>query len=364
MGRTLQFYFFSQAIRMVTMFLVVLSALAFLIDFTEFSSRSAGLPQYSAGMALVLSLFRLPHIMEIALPFIVLFATSTMLMMLNRKYELVVARSVGISAWQFLFPVLLAAFVVGVLGVLVLNPASSRGYAYATSVEGEWRARPSNSPLAQDRPWMRQAQDDGGSMLIGANRAVTEANGVKLFEAVFLDIDSDDRMRRRIDAREAVLRDNEWVLDSVQIRQAGEPTTVETEMIIPTALDAVLIQESLVPPDLIPIFDLGEKINAANSFGVPAYPFRMRFHSLLALPALLVAMALVAATVSLRFVRSGESAGMILGGMAAGFVLYVVTAITNSFGSAGMIPPVLAAWLPVAVATLFSVAYLLHREDG
>ena len=103
---------------------------------------------------------------------------------------------------------------------------------------------------------------------------------------------------------------------------------------------------------------------AAKSFGVSAYPFRMQYHSLLAMPALFVAMSLVAATVSMRFVRSGQSAGMILGGMAAGFMLYVVTAVTSSFGSAGIIPPVLAAWLPVAVATLFGVAYLLHREDG
>ena len=53
-----------------------------------------------------------------------------------------------------------------------------------------------------------------------------------------------------------------------------------------------------------------------------------------------------------------------MAGIGAGFMLYVVTAMTKSFGGAGLIPPVVAAWLPVAVATLFGVAYLLHREDG
>lgn len=362
MGRTLQFYFFFQAFRMILMFMIIVAGLAYLIDFTEFSNRTGGLPNYSASFALLLSAMRIPYIIEIALPFIILFATTAMLMLLNRKYELVVARSVGVSAWQFLFPVLCAALVTGLLTVLVINPVGTKGYAYASSIEGEWRARPSNSPLAQERPWLRQAQADGGSMLIGASLSTLE--GMRLFGVVFLDLDANEAMRRRIDAAEAQLGDGEWLLSEVEISEAGKAPIKRDSMKIPTALDPALIQQALVAPKLISIFELGRQIDAAKSFGVSATPFRMQFHSLLAMPALFVAMALVAATVSMRFVRSGQSAGMILGGMAAGFMLYVVTAVTSSFGSAGIIPPVLAAWLPVAVATLFGVAYLLHREDG
>ncbi|MAS05389.1 MAG: LPS export ABC transporter permease LptG [Ahrensia sp.] len=362
MGRTLQFYFFFQAFRMILMFMIVVAALAYLIDFTEFSNRTGGLPMYSVSFALLLSAMRIPYILEIALPFIILFATTAMLMLLNRKYELVVARSVGVSAWQFLFPVMGAALLTGVLTILVVNPLGTKGYAYATSIEGEWRARPSKSPLAQERPWLRQAQEDGGSMLIGASRSTTE--GMRLFDVVFLDLDANNSMRRRIDAAEAQLGDQQWLLSEVEISEAGKTTIERDSMTIPTALDPSVIQQALIAPKMISIFELGGQIDAAKSFGVSANPFRMQYHSLLATPALFVAMALVAATVSMRFVRSGQSAGMILGGMAAGFMLYVVTAVTSSFGSAGIIPPVLAAWLPVAVATLFGVAYLLHREDG
>jgi lipopolysaccharide export system permease protein len=136
MGRTLQLYFFFQAVRMMLMFMLAVAALAYLIDFTEFSNRTGGLPQYSVGLALVLSAMRIPYIMEIALPFIILFATTAMLVLLNRKYELVVARSVGVSAWQFLFPVMTAALAVGVLTVVVINPLGTKGYARAI----EWKA--------------------------------------------------------------------------------------------------------------------------------------------------------------------------------------------------------------------------------
>lgn len=362
MGKTLRFYFFFQALRMALYFTLGVAALAFLIDFIEFSNRTSGLPQYTVGYALLLSVLRVPFIIQIALPFIVLFSTATMLMALNRNYELVVARSIGVSAWQFLFPVTAAAFVVGVVTVTVVNPVGTSSYARATAVEGEWRARPSKSPLAQDYPWLRQAQSDGGSMLIGATSA--SPHNMTLFQAVFLDLDSEDAMRRRIDAAKAELGNKEWILSEVEIRESGKSLIKQQSMVIPTALDPAVIQEALIPPKLIPIFQLGKQIETAKSFGVSAYPFRMQYHSLLAMPLLFMAMALVAATVSLKFVRSGQSAGMILSGMGAGFMLYVVTAVTRSFGSAGMIPPIMAAWLPVVVATLFGVAYLLHREDG
>lgn len=363
MGRTLQTYFFFQVLRAIILFSVGIAAIAYLIDFTELSRRTGSLPQFQVTTALALSAMRVPFIMQVALPFVVLFATMTTLIVLNRKYELVVARSVGVSAWQFLFPALTAALLVGIFAVTVINPLAATGFARAESIEGEWRSRPSSSLFAKDRPWLRQSVDDGGSMLIGASRAA-RTDRTSLFDAVFLEIDPEGSVRRRIDAPRADLEPGRWRLNRAEISRPGEKTEPANDLVIPTRLDESVVQEALVPPEMIPFFDLGRQIEAAQSFGVSANPLRMEYHSLIALPLLLVAMTLIAATVSLRFVRFGQSGGMILAGIGAGFMLYVLTAITKSFGGAGVIPPIVAAWLPVVVATLFGVAYLLHREDG
>ena len=79
---------------------------------------------------------------------------------------------------------------------------------------------------------------------------------------------------------------------------------------------------------------------------------------------LLVAMTLIAATVSMRFARLGQSATMILGGVLAGFLLYVVSVLVRAFGNAGFVPPYVAAWLPVVVALFFGITFLLYKEDG
>jgi lipopolysaccharide export system permease protein len=364
MGQTLQRYFFAQTIRMIFFFLIGIAAIAYMIDFIEFSNRTNRLPSYELKTALWVSAMRVPFILQVALPFIILFATMSTLMVLNRKYELVVARSVGVSAWQFLFPVCAATFFIGLMSVLVVNPLATSGYSQAESVEGQWRSRPTQTLLSRNRPWLRQAGEDGATIMIGGTRVSFRSRRPVLFQAVFIEVDADGLVKRRIDADRAILQENRWLLVDARTNSTEGGVEKRERMALPTNLNETVIQEAIVPAEMIPLFALGEKIEVAKSFGISANPFRMQYHSLVAMPFLLVAMTLIAATVSLRFVRFGQSGGMILGGIGAGFVLYVMTEMTKSFGSAGVIPPVVAAWFPVAVATLFGVAYLLHREDG
>jgi len=53
-----------------------------------------------------------------------------------------------------------------------------------------------------------------------------------------------------------------------------------------------------------------------------------------------------------------------LGGVFAGFLLYVVSVLVKAFGVAGFVPTVVAAWFPVVVAMFFGVTFLLYKEDG
>jgi lipopolysaccharide export system permease protein len=66
----------------------------------------------------------------------------------------------------------------------------------------------------------------------------------------------------------------------------------------------------------------------------------------------------------MRFARLGQSVTMILSGVLAGFLLYVMSVLVKAFGTAGIVPPIVAAWIPVVVAMFFGVTFLLYREDG
>ncbi|MEM1377542.1 MAG: LPS export ABC transporter permease LptG [Pseudomonadota bacterium] len=366
MNLTLQRYIFSKQITFTIYFVLGIGAIALLIDFTEISNRTSGLPNYSALGALAVSAMRVPMIIQVAIPFIMLFATVATLLTLNRKYELVIARASGVSAWVFLRPTWIGALVIGLVFVFVINPLATEGFSRATQIEGEWRGSSTqNTLLSQKAPWLRQPVIDGdGSWIINAQRS-TNANGqTRLVGPAFTRMSADGQVLERVDARVATLADGQWILRDVQTTRIGEPPVMQERLRIATELDRNVIAEALLPPEMVSIYQLPSQISTAQSFGVAAFPFRMQFHALTALPILLVAMAMIASTVSLRFVRFGQSGSMILGGILCGFVLYVLAEFTKSFGSAGLIHPVIAAWFPVFVAGLFSVTYLLYREDG
>lgn len=334
--------------------------IAYLVDFTEFARRAGAWPDYTFAKGLYLSAMRMPLIAMLAWPFIALIAGILTLVSLNRRYELVVLRAAGVSAWQFLLPVCTGALLVGGLAVAILNPIAARSLDAVREIEVAFRGfAPQGDELAV--PWLIESSRDG-DMIIGATR--TARRGLLLGDATFIRLDPEGRLIERFDARSATLERGYWNLEDVRRSVKGEETTRLASARIPSNVDPAFIENRLTEPEAIPVYDLPSNIRQARRLGMPTNRFSMHFHSLLALPALMVAMTLIAANASLRFARMGSSSALVTGGILAGFLLYVALITFTAFGNIGFLPPVMAAWTPVVAAFFLGVTFLLHREDG
>jgi lipopolysaccharide export system permease protein len=358
---TLSRYLFRRYMMMILQVLTAIVIIAYLVDFTEFARRAGAWPEYTITRGIYLSAMRMPMIVMLVWPFVSLLAAIGVLMSLSRRYELVVARSVGVSAWQFLAPLCMASLVTGIVAVAVLNPIAAWTLAQVEELETTFRGWTPNKSDELSIPWFSQSTPDGVT-IIGASR--TARRGLLLGDAVFLQIDASGNLVERYDARTATLEEGRWRLEGVQKVSGNRQKELLDTAEIPSRLRPEYVQERLSSPQTIPVYELPGMIEVARALGLQPNRFAMQFHSLMALPMLMVAMTLIAATVSLRFVRMGQSASVILGGILAGFLLYVALVVFTAFGNVGFIPPVLAAWVPVMVAMFFGVTFLLHREDG
>ena len=358
---TLSRYFFRRYVVTTMWFLLGMSAIAFLLDFSETASRISNFPGYTLGGAVLLTAVRLPLILQQTIPFVALFVGITVLIGLNRKYELVVTRAAGISVWQFMLPFIAGSVILGVLTVVALNPLAAWGQRQATQFETAWRGQDNAMIRALQVPWLRQisGRDD---VIIGA-KTVLE-NGTLLVDAVLVHFDSSGQVILRQDASSAKLEDGYWQLNNVIERKPGEIPVRKVSEQLRTNLKQDFIKERLTAPETIGFFDLSNRIAAAKSFGISTKALETQFNSLLSQPLLLVAMTLIAATVSLKFSRFNQSRSVILGGILSGFMLYVVTVLVKAFGSSGVVPPFVATWIPVIVALALGATILLHQEDG
>jgi lipopolysaccharide export system permease protein len=358
---TLGRYFFRRYLVTTVWFFLGVIAIVFLVDFSDTAGRMSGLPGYTLTGGLIMAAVRLPLILQQTVPFIALFVGMTVLIGLNRKYELVVTRAAGISVWQFMSPFLAGAFLLGVFTMTILNPLAAWGQRQAAFVETDWRAGNAPANKSQQVPWIRQisGQDD---VIIGAH--TIQEDGTLLIDAVLIHFDSSGHVILRQDAASAKLEDGYWLLKNVMERRPGEVVVRKAEVQLRTNLKRDFVQERLTSPETIAFFDLSNRIAAAKSFGIPTKALETQFHSLLSEPLLLVAMTLIAATVSLKFSRFNQSRSVILGGILSGFVLYVITVLVKAFGSSGVVPPFVATWIPVVVALSLGATILLHQEDG
>lgn len=361
-GRTLFRYI---AWRFTKALLAMMALLLFLIvtvDFIEGLRRLDDETNVSVGQVYLMSLYTAPFFIDKAFPFACLFASMITLFQLNNKMELVVARAAGISVWQFLMPIAGAALVIGVLAATIYNPIAVAFYDRSIELKAELLGgKAETNAKTKSGFWLRQ--DDGnGSTVINAR--VARKGGVLLDGVRVIRFDERDTVYERIEAKSAIHRGDTWLLIDASVTDKAQKVTKRESHEIPTNLSTEYLLGSSADAAAIGFWDLNHIAERVKRSGLNHLPYLVQFQSLLALPLFLVAMVLIAATTSLKFVRSGQAGRLILGGILGGFVLYAATRLVTSLGSNGIVPPLVAAWSPSLVAILFGMSILLFQEDG
>ena len=335
-----------------------------LFDSIELMRRSANKSHISFAVIIEMALFKLPHLGQKAFPFAALFAAMAVFWRLTRHHELVVTRSAGVSAWQFLFPVLASGFFLGIVKIAVLNPLAATlltRYEHLESVQ--FQGEVSLLALSKGGIWLRQANDTGQSVIY-APHVLHQGQDVELKNVIVFVYDKDYKFVGRVDAETALLEDGFWHMNKAIVSAPEQPPTFEKEYWLATDLTLNKIQESFATPETMSFWDLPGFIATLEKAGFSAVRHRLHWHSLLSAPLMICAMILIAATFTLRHGRRGATTWVIGSGVLSGFVLYFFQDIVFALGLSNGLPVTLAAWTPSSVATLLGVAMLLHLEDG
>ena len=341
----------------------VIAVITFLADYVELIRRGGEKPRATLGRLFVMALLQSPQTAQEALPFAVLFGTMLAFWRLTRNNELVVARAAGVSVWQFLVPAVLVALLVGIFAVTIFNPIASVAEANFERLESSVFNQGSDKlALSSAGLWLRQSDEAGNQIIIHAGRVASP--DLVLSDVTLFFFNRLTQFTARIDARTARLEPGDWlILDGVRWRPDKPPQSF-SRWRLPTQLTLRRIEESVASPDTISFWELPRFIALLEESGFSAQRHRLHYDVLLARPFLLCAMVLVAAIFSLRMQRRGGVTVMIIGGVAAGFFLYVLSDVIFALGISAKVPIVLAAWTPTGVSLIFGATTLLHLEDG
>jgi lipopolysaccharide export system permease protein len=329
------------------------------VDYIELMRRTANNASASALFVAQTSLFRVPQLLERLMPFCILVGAMTCYLDLSRRLELVVARAAGISAWQFMAPALVSALLLGTMVTTVYNPLSA---------DMQERAKRMEATLFTDRGprdgsnfWVNQISSEGQAIISAVQ---SQDQGLKLIGLTVFRFTPSGEFRDRIEAREASLESGRWRLTGARRYSLDAPPEEQEIFLLPTNLTPAQVRNSFSTPETVSFWQLPQYIRSSQASGQATAGYQLQYQKLLSQPFLLAAMVLLAGAVSLRFFRFGGVQKMVLGGVGAGFLLYVLSKVTEDLSKAELMYPVVAAWLPVIVGGLTGFLALLYQEDG
>ncbi len=337
MTNTLGRYFAGRFVVSALGVFVSIFVLLVLVDYIEMVRKTSGLVSASAIAVAETSLFRVPQLLEKMMPFCILIGAMTCYLALSRRLELVVARAAGVSAWQFIAPALASAVVLGILATTAYNPISANLRELSKRMEAElFGSAPGGGIQDASGFWINQVNSEGHAII---NAARSEQQGVRLTGLTVFRFDTDYQFKERIEAREATLEEGRWLFKSARRYSLDGPPVDQDSFSLPTSLTPTQVRNSFSTPETVSFWQLPSYIRSSESSGFATAGYRLQYHKLLAQPFLLAAMVMLAAAVSLRFFRFGGVQKMVLSGVGAGFLLYVLSKVTEDLSKAELMHP-------------------------
>ena len=363
LGRIERYVLVQQA-RSLGIALGVIAALIMLIDFVEISRGVGSNVDLSGVRILGLMLLKSPQVIIQLLPFVFLFGTLAAFVGLNRRSELIAMRAAGVSAWRFVLPAAGAALMFGVITVAALGPLA----ASADGLFQRERTRLSSSAAgAETNPtvWIREG-DDTRQMVVRAQRQ--DRASARLLDVTFFIYTNDGKGMRtfseRIDADSATLSNGSWRLVNAVGAEIGQRAVRYATLDLPSSLADEEAFERFARPQATSFWSLPAQVERVEAAGFSSTAYRLRLQQLLATPLMFAAMSILAAAFSLRLMRLGDLARMTVAAVVLGFGFFFVNQAASAFGSAEVIPPWLAAWLPPLLTALAAFTLLFYTEDG
>lgn len=361
-------YIIAEFLKSFIMLLVILLGIIVLFDCAELMRRASKLSEVGFDLILQMALFKLPEAGAEVFPFAILLSAIFSLWSLSKRHELTVFRNAGLSAWQFILPMSVAAFMVGCLFVAVLNPLSTLMLGRYQNLEAAHLGSEQKLvTISKNGLWLRQKSlretDLHESYLIFHSDRIDLEQWI-MEEVMVLFFDKDDNFIKRVDAESAQLHHGYWLINNVDINYLSKTSEEQDEFIIKTNLTREDIIESFSDPQLVSFWSLPEYIKLMKNAGIETRAIRMHYYTLVVQPLFFAVLVLLAASFCLKPPRFQN--GLHLAGLTilSAFGLFFLSSLLKALGGAEQLPVALAAIAPSLITTLIAVNVIMHTEDG
>lgn len=346
--------FLKGALHMVGLFI----GFFFLIDGVENIRRFSHKGSFSWDNMALMMLYRVPSFVTMLLPSITLLAVLVVLARLSRQNEIIVMRASGVSLNRILIPFLLGGIIVAGFQLVLQDKIVPWTNRAAQNLEDHMLGNLSTS-------W-----DDMNNIWLRSNRQLIHVHHIFPDEQVLLDVtafqfDAEQRLRFRLEARMAQVSQGQWFLSEGVIYRYGKDVTLEafSRYKWDVNLNPGQLNRTSVNPDFLSLKQSYLLAKRTEAQGYDATRLYVLLYGKLTQPVTTLAAILLAFPFTLRLPRRGGVTRSLLLGLLLGFLMFVVSDLSQALGMGGRLPPLLSAWAPVLFFTGVGGFLHLHLAD-
>lgn len=340
----------------------IIALFSIIDNLKSFANKARDIP---FSVTIQYALLDISYTLTTTLPLSVLLAGILTFWKLSRTSELTVIRSIGISVWQFLVPILGACVAIGILNMTVLSPIGSALKKRVSRLNYKYEITSSNPLLfSQNGLWLKEKSNLTQSFIyseyIKKENDILNAKNLTIFIT-----DLKNNFLKRIEAKSATLKNHRLILNKVKII---DPKLFIDEFEVynyPTNLTADKIEENSSEPESFSFWELPSFISFFEKSGFSARKHLSYFYTLLFLPLTLCAMLLISAIFSISPKRNQANLIFKLtGGILIGFGVFFMDQVVRAIGTSGRIPIFISNITIPTVTILLCITILLYEEDG
>lgn len=299
-------------------------------------------------------LLRLPSMVSMILPACFLLATLVQLALMARARELTALQAGGISFGKIAAVLFCCGLFFGVAQFIFAEAVGVHAERRAQTFWEEDVRKRSSVDAAIFNLWF----EDGAYRIyvetLFPNKGAASAMTIYQMDERGLEILRIFQASGTMDARHG-----SWPLHDVTVYDMKQYQTEQWDVFtlpIQAAPADFAWYDSQSTPGMLPLWELGEVIQAQQAAGTNVESLRTSWHLKLSSPAALLALALLAVAV----ITWRDNLYLCVGiGLGATFILYLMTMLSPTLGAYGILPPPLAAWYPVFVVFLIAMGRLV-----
>jgi len=342
-------YVTREYLKMLAYSLMTFIVIYLIIDFFE---RIDMFIKYKTPTATIIRYFafKVPFIVYQMLPIAVLLSTLLTMGILSKNNEVTAMKSGGMSLVRITTPILLIGLLITLFTFVGSEYVTPYTNMQVSRIKNNVKQKKARTFSKHNRIWY-----SGKDMIYNIdyfNAKTNTLHGVTVFN-----FDDEFNLLRRIDAAAGAYKAGEWFLFDV-IERGFSHKSGRQEISRVTELDEKAINIPETPDSLKEVRKKAEEMsyNELKVFvakvkeqGYEAAEYEVDLHAKVAIPFVCVIMTVIGIPFALKRQRAGSLAVGIGISIIIGFLYYITLSFALSLGHAGVLPPLIAAWVSLFI---------------